>query len=49
VGPGQREYVVNLQRLWIWGAVSGSGARVTAEDGASAVVEYRKERGAVLW
>lgn len=50
MAPGEREYVVNLTRVWFWGLVAGAGPRVTVEDDlAEAVIELRRERGAVLY
>jgi hypothetical protein len=50
VAPGEREYVINLNRVWFWEFVSGSGPRVTVEgDAAKAVLEYRRERRPVLY
>jgi hypothetical protein len=50
VAPGEREYVVNLNRVWFWGLVAGAGPRVTVEDDlAETVIELRRERGVVLY
>jgi hypothetical protein len=50
VAPGEQEYVINLNRLWFWNALSRTSPRITAEDGAAqAVMEYRRERGPVLY
>ena len=51
VKPSEREYVVNLNRLWFWGPLAkGAPPRLTTEDAAAtAAMEYRRERGAVLY
>jgi hypothetical protein len=51
VSPTQREYVVNLNRLWFWNPLAKtSPPRITTEDAAaSAAMEYRRERGPVLY
>jgi hypothetical protein len=50
VAPGEREYVINLNRVWFWGLVAGAGPRVTVEDDlAETVIEFRRERRAVLY
>jgi hypothetical protein len=49
VVPEDREYVVNLNRLWFWSAIAKS-ARITVEDpAAQASTTWRRERGAVLF
>jgi len=50
--PGQRDYVINLNRLWFWGSLSKQTTtpRITAKDSAAQVVmEHRQERGPVLY
>jgi hypothetical protein len=51
VSPEEREYVVNLDRLWFWKVLAKSGApRITAEDSAAqAAMDYRRERSPVLY
>ena len=51
VAPEEREYVVNLNRLWFWRLLADSGApRITAEDAAAeAAMDYRRERSPVLY
>ena len=51
VAPGELEYVVNLNRLWFWNAMSRlSKPRITADDAAvEAVMDYRGERSPVLY
>jgi hypothetical protein len=50
VAPEEREYVVNLNRLWFWNMVSKPAPRITAEDAASeAAMDYRSERSPVLY
>jgi hypothetical protein len=51
VDPKEREYVVNLNRLWFWGPLSRQTTpRITAEDTAAEVVmDYRRERSSVLY
>jgi hypothetical protein len=48
VTPGQREYVVNLNRLWFWKLLSAP--RITPEDPvAQSTVDYRTEPHPVLY
>jgi hypothetical protein len=51
VAPDEREYVVNLNRLWFWNSLPKSETpRIRAEDGAAeAVMSYRRERSPVLY
>ena len=51
VTPEQREYVINLNRLWFWNPLSKPiMPKITIEDtGAKAVMEYRRERRPVLY
>ena len=51
LNPKEREYVVNLNRLWFWEPLSKTPPpRITAEDAAaSATLEYRRERTPVLY
>jgi len=49
--PRQHDYVINLNRLWFWAPLSKQPPpRITAKDSAAQVVmEYRQERGPVLY
>lgn len=49
--PARREYVINLNRVWFWNSLAKSAPpRITTEDAAaSAGMEYRRERGSVLY
>jgi hypothetical protein len=49
VKPQQREYVVNLSRLWFWRGVARGGVPKVRVDGAEGVVSYRRGRGVVLY
>jgi hypothetical protein len=51
VAPGQREYVVNLNRIWFWNALGRSGVpKLAAQDPrAQAFLGYRRERSPVLY
>ena len=50
VAPNQREYVINLDRLWFWNLLPKSTQPgISAGDGAAEVViNYRRERTPVL-
>jgi hypothetical protein len=51
VDPEQREYVINLNRVWFWNPLPKSQPpRISAEDpSAQVVTSYRQERSPVLY
>jgi hypothetical protein len=50
VAPGEREYVVNLDRLWFWNLLAKSPEpRIAIGPGVNARVDYRRERSPVLY
>jgi hypothetical protein len=51
VAPGQREYVVNMNRLWFWNPLARSGTPqiVVEDEHARAFLGYHRERGQVLY
>ena len=51
VAPGQREYVVNLNRIWFWNllAKSGTPRMITEDERAQAFLGYHRERSPVLY
>jgi hypothetical protein len=51
VAPGQRDYVINLNRLWFWKPLVQSGTPdiVTRDARAQTFLGFHRERGAVLY
>ena len=51
VAPGQREYVVNLNRIWFWDLLARSGMPhiFTEDQHAQTFLGYHRERSPVLY
>jgi len=51
VAPGQREYVVNLNRIWFWNVLAKSRTPeiFIQDEHAKAFLGYHRERGRVLY
>jgi hypothetical protein len=50
VDPADRDYVVNLDRLWFWSAVANPLPQITVDDKAAQLsILHRQQRGPVLY
>jgi hypothetical protein len=50
VEPGERQYVINLDRVWFWKLLAKSSPHVAVEDDAAEeTVEYLREKRPVLY